>query len=143
LSIRSNSRGNASHRLKQRRQVWQMSKIRCISASVFARSVKSGSSHAIACRVGASRLPSLIVVLSSAYKRAQKPFVSAPLLYRGGAAGSEGVERLLEAAGVRLLRLCKRLEPLGDFLEALLASRSAHSRIHIRIFVCFAGNGGA
>src|SRR5205823_9544991 len=76
-------------------------------------------------------------------QKGAEPIASAPLLYRGGAAGSEGVERLLKAAGVRLLRFCECFEPLGDFLEALLASRPGHARIHIRIFVCFASNGGA
>src|SRR6266403_3422689 len=98
-----------------------MSKIRCISASVFFRSVKSGSSHAIRCRVGASRLPSLIVALSSACKRAQKPIAPAPYSHGVSAAGSERVERLLEAAGVGLLRLCERLKPLGNLLEAFFA----------------------
>src|SRR5690348_11120118 len=119
-----------------------MSKMRCISASVFFRSVKSGSSHAMRCRVGASRLPSLIVDLSSACKKAQKPWLLRPYFDRVSAAGSERVERLLETAGVRLLRFCERLEPLGNLLEAFLASRPGHARIHVGVFVRFAGNRG-
>ncbi len=37
-SIRSNRRGKDSHRLKQRRQVWQMSKTRRSSASSLSAS---------------------------------------------------------------------------------------------------------
>ena len=37
-STRSNRRGKESQRLKQRRQPWQMSKTRCISASILAMS---------------------------------------------------------------------------------------------------------
>src|ERR1043166_828915 len=58
LSIRSNRRGKDSHRLKQRRQPWQMSKMRRISASSLASSQNAASFHAIGSRVGASRLPS-------------------------------------------------------------------------------------
>src|SRR5580704_7039702 len=66
----------------------------------------------------------------------------APSLLRVLGAGSERVERLLEAAGVRLLRLCERLEPLGNLLEAFLASRPGHSGIHVGVFVGFTRNCG-
>src|ERR1700722_4315359 len=61
VSIRSNRRGKESQRLKQRRQPWQMSKTRRISASSFAGSVKSGSCQRMVSRVGASRLPSPVI----------------------------------------------------------------------------------
>src|ERR1700687_653254 len=61
-STRSNNRGKLSQRLKQRRQPWQMSKTRRISASSFVGSAKSGSIQASGWRVGASRLPSVIAI---------------------------------------------------------------------------------
>ena len=66
-----------------------MSKMRRISASVFRRSVESGSCHAIACRVGASRLPSRIAdhfmpVTGSHEKRGAKAALSAPPQLYGG-----------------------------------------------------------
>src|SRR5229473_1425404 len=100
-----------------------MSKTRCISASIFAMSVKSGSCQAMTWRVGASRLPS---------------FMRSILIRRQSGGGDRGggvretpppsfvclpecVERLLEAAGMRLLGLGQGLEPVGDLLEAFLA----------------------
>jgi hypothetical protein len=61
LSIRSNSRGKESHRLKQRRQPWQMSKMRAISCSRAASSQNQGLRQSMGSRVGASRLPSRMV----------------------------------------------------------------------------------
>src|SRR5580704_149174 len=98
-----------------------MSKMRCISASVFFRSVKSGSSHAMRCRVGASRLPSLIDAISCALQKGRRSQqLHTPLAVSSALIRSERVERLLEASGVRLLRLRESLEPLGDLLEAFL-----------------------
>src|SRR5579872_4130721 len=125
--MRSKSRGKLSQRLKQRRQPWQISKTRCISASIFARSVKSGSSQAIGWRVGASRLPSrmaLFLVLRSAKGATPSAAPFDPGLKRRGSA--ERVERLLEAAGVGLLGLGERLEPVGDLVEAFLAGGEGH-----------------
>src|SRR5690242_6988294 len=53
---------------------------------------------------------------------------------------AERVEGLLEAAGMRLLGLGERLEPVGDLLEALLAGRACHAGIHVGVFVGLAGD---
>src|SRR5688572_21106103 len=54
----------------------------------------------------------------------------------------ESVERLLETAGVRLLGLRQRLEPLGDVLEAFFARGLGHRRIHLGVLVGLAGHRG-
>src|SRR5258708_10846824 len=100
--MRSKRRGKESQRLKQRRQPWQMSKTRCISASIFAMSVKSGSCQAMTWRVGASRLPSfmrsfLIRRQSGEWSEAGA-FATPPPSFIGL---PEGVECLLETAGMR------------------------------------------
>src|SRR5580704_15793492 len=41
---------------------------------------------------------------------------------------SKRVERLLKAAGMRLPGLGERLEPVGDFVEALLTGGAGHAR---------------
>src|SRR6516162_66751 len=41
-----------------------------------------------------------------------------------------------------LLGLREGLEPLGDLIEALFASRPGHPRVHVGVFVGFTGNGG-
>ena len=48
----------------------------------------------------------------------------------------------MKAAGVGLLGLGERLEPLGNLVETFLACRPGHARIHIGVFVRFAGNCG-
>ena len=50
------------------------------------------------------------------------------------------VEGALEATRVRTLGLGQRLEPIGDFVKALFAGRTRHSRIHVGIFMGFAGD---
>src|SRR5712692_3957713 len=106
-----------------------MSKTRCISASIFAMSVKSGSCQAMTWRVGASRLPSFMRSIlirrqsgewseAEAFETPPASFVFLP----------EGVERLLETAGMRLLGLGQGLEPVGDLLEAFLARGTRHAR---------------
>src|SRR5229473_778892 len=52
---------------------------------------------------------------------------------------SKRVERLLEAAGMRLPGLGERLEPVGDLVEAFLAGGAGHARIHVGVFVGLAG----
>src|SRR5690625_1661796 len=47
----------------------------------------------------------------------------------------EGIERLLETAGMALLRLGQGLEPVGDFVEAFLARRTGHTGVHIRVLI--------
>src|SRR5665213_1367548 len=54
----------------------------------------------------------------------------------------ERVERLLEAAGMRLLGLGEGLEPVGDLFEAFLAGGARHAGIHVGIFVGLAGDSG-
>src|SRR3546814_3225545 len=53
----------------------------------------------------------------------------------------ELVERLLETAGVALLGLRQGLEPVGDLVEALVARRARHARIHVGVLVGLAGDG--
>src|SRR5713226_23967 len=55
---------------------------------------------------------------------------------------SKRVERLLEAAGMRLPGLGERLEPVGDLVEAFLAGGAGHARIHVGVFVGLAGDRG-
>ncbi len=43
---------------------------------------------------------------------------------------------------MRALGFCQRLEPVGNFFEAFVARAFGHARIHIRVFVRLAGNGG-
>src|SRR5579859_2941995 len=140
----SKSRGKASQRLKQRRQPWQISKMRCISASTFSRSAKSGSSQLSGCRIGASRLPSRMDVLLSFCRNAKGATLpAAPLDLRVKAPRSaERVERLLEAARVGLLRLGEGLEPVGDLVEAFLAGGARHARVHVGVLVGLAGDRG-
>src|SRR6267154_713489 len=55
---------------------------------------------------------------------------------------SKRVERLLEAAGMRLPGFGERLEPVGDLVEAFLAGGAGHARIHVGVFVGLAGDRG-
>ncbi len=55
---------------------------------------------------------------------------------------AEAFEALLEAAGVRLLGARERLEPLGDFGEALVARRLGEARVHLGVLVGLALDGG-
>src|SRR3977135_2936395 len=56
--------------------------------------------------------------------------------------GSERVDHLLEAADMRLPGLGERLEPVGELVDAFLASNAGHARIHVDIFVDLAGDCG-
>src|SRR5215475_13101206 len=155
-STRSNSRGKLSQRLKQRRQPWQMSKTRRISASSFSGSAKSGSFHARGWRVGASRLPSLMdrirvrratTATPSARARTEGVALRRRLprraqVGRGSGLSAEGVQGLLETTGMRLLGLRQGLEPVGDLLEAFLTGGARHARIHVGVFVGLAGDRG-
>src|SRR5258708_5187177 len=139
--MRSNRRGKLSHRLKQRRQPWQMSKTRRSSASSLASSQKSGLVQSSAWRVGASRLPSRMPELSMTHKLEKaKGIQKMDPLPQGRSV--EAVERLLEATGMALLGLGQGLEPVGDLLEALFARGPRHARIHVGVFVRLAGDRG-
>src|ERR1700687_2097710 len=124
LSIRSNSRGNDSHKLKQRRQPWQMSKTRRISSSILAESRKSGCCHSIGWRVGASRLPSRIMVrirVKAGPEPASQHEMRAIRGFKCACRLAERIERFLEAPGVALLGLRQGFEPIGDFVETFVA----------------------
>src|SRR3546814_10121928 len=54
---------------------------------------------------------------------------------------AEAVQRLLETAGMALLGLGERFEPVGDFVEAFIARGARHAWIHVRVFVGFARDG--
>src|SRR6476620_3717734 len=60
-------------------------------------------------------------------------------LVRDGSA--DGAEALGEATGVGLLGAGQRLQPLGDVLEALVASRLGEARVHLGVLVGLAGDG--
>src|SRR5579872_2160216 len=139
--MRSKSRGKLSQRLKQRRQPWHTSKTRCISASIFWGSKKSGSCQSRGWRVGASRLPSRMIISRRKICReleGRKGFH--PFTPLGSRRLGKRVERLLEAAGMGFLGLGEGLEPFGDFLEAFLTRGARHARIHVGIFVRLAGD---
>ncbi len=50
------------------------------------------------------------------------------------------VERLLVAVGVTALGLGERLEPVGDFTEALFPGDLRHAGVHVGVLVGFAGD---
>ena len=54
----------------------------------------------------------------------------------------ESVECFLEAVSVRALCLGERLEPVCDFVEAFIACRLRHARVHVGVLMGFAGNSG-
>src|SRR5207248_11173134 len=108
-----------------------------ISASVLARSKKSGSSHGITCRVGASRPPSRMAHLAAPARagapkmpEARKPPLSRPPSLGQASGGdrfaAQPIKRPLEAAGVRFFRLGERLKPIRDLVEPLLAGGPRH-----------------
>src|SRR5438552_10304176 len=119
-----------------------MSKMRCISASVFVRSANSESPQEITCRVGASRLPSFIIVLAIVEKKGRGSSRSGARPKDERVFGSERIESLLEASGMRPLGFGKGLEPLGNLLEPLFARCAGHPWIHVGVFVGFARNRG-
>src|SRR5215475_13391189 len=112
-----------------------MSKTRSISASVFARSVKSGSCHGIACRVGACRPPSFIgrlprlSGLRPGRVRWRGARVPTPLRACRNPVLGELVEHPLEAAGMRFFGLGEGFEPFGDLVKALFACGAGHAGI--------------
>src|SRR6056300_728242 len=63
-SIISNSFGKESHKLKHLLQPWQISNALLISASNFSGFKKSGCSKSMGCRIGASKLPSLLILIN-------------------------------------------------------------------------------
>src|SRR6185312_10391767 len=106
-------------------------------------------------RVGASRLPSWDMSLIDSGGGAQISAASGTMIHgprfaesirwspvRYSALLAEGVERLLEASGVALLGFGQGLEPIGDLVETFLAGRPRHTRIHVGVFVGFAGDRG-
>src|SRR6267154_3225881 len=56
--------------------------------------------------------------------------------------GSKRVEHLSEAADRPLSGFGERLEPVGELVDAFLASNAGHARIHVDIFVGLAGDRG-
>jgi len=48
----------------------------------------------------------------------------------------------LETVGVAALGLGQRLEPVADLVEALVAGRLRHARVHVGVLVRLAGDGG-
>src|SRR5579863_6312558 len=118
-----------------------MSKTRRISASSFAGSAKSGSCHLMTSRVGASRLPSPVMIVPQENSRARFWFARLCLI-QASRLLTKPIKRLLEAAGMGLLGLGQGLEPVGDFVKAFRTRRLGHARIHVGIFVGLARDGG-
>src|SRR5580698_3168588 len=134
----SNSVGNELHRLKQRRQPWQMSNTRSSSLVSSSSSQKSGFCQSIGWRVGASRPPSrrwsppldmlaypldlnILPTSGGAESAPVAGIISSVLLLL-----AQGVQGFLEAVGVGTLRLRQGLEPVGDLAETFLAGGLGH-----------------
>src|SRR5688500_12594838 len=116
-----------------------MSKMRSISATIFGSSRYSGLFHSTGCRVGASRLPSLVVIWRVSEKGARTPpFIA---VWKGPSV-RERVQGLLEAIGVRALGLGEGLEPVCDLVELLPARGFRHAGIHVGVLVRLAGHRG-
>ena len=79
-STASKSVGNALHRLTHRRHPWQMSKMRSISARIFGSCRYSGFFQSTGWRVGASRLPSRVVMSKQSKWCRARPFVAVSCL---------------------------------------------------------------
>src|SRR5882757_10367783 len=56
--------------------------------------------------------------------------------------GSKRVEHLSEAADRPFSGFGERLEPVGELVDAFLASNAGHARIHVDILVGLAGDRG-
>src|SRR5439155_21656374 len=54
----------------------------------------------------------------------------------------DSLESLGETTGVRLFRFCERLKPLGQLRQPFFPGGLCEPSIHLRIFVCFALDGG-
>jgi hypothetical protein len=50
------------------------------------------------------------------------------------------IQSFLEAARMALLGFRQGLEPIRNFVKTFIARRTCHARIHIRVFVRFAGD---
>src|SRR5512137_3090406 len=86
----------------------------------------------------------------SAARPRQEPGRDGPSVIPGASPGDvrratawllDAVEHLRELAGVGLLRLGERLEPVGDLGEALLAGGLGEARVHVRVLLGLAGHG--
>src|SRR5438093_899956 len=127
-SIRLKRTSKDGHRLKQSRQPLQISNTRCTSPSRWERSQKRGLSYAIPCGSWDQSVGSAI---GSFMRGLKKGLLALDLL-----------EALREPAGVRLLRLGQGLEPLGDLAEPFFACLPREPRVHLRVLIRFAGDGG-
>src|SRR5207302_951908 len=101
--------------------------------------------HEVEARAEAMAAPAAVADL----RDAGKLLLDGGGVEEGGVAGIEGQLQLLEvlqplreAAGVAALRLGQGLEPLRDLREALFARGPGHARIHLRVLVGLALDGG-
>src|SRR5258708_16132161 len=108
-----------------------MSKMRSISATIFGSSRYSGLFQSIGWRVGASRLPSRLL-MGFAYWGDRTQLETGCAL---SPSVRERVERLLETVRVRPLGFRHRLEPPGHLLEPFPARALPHARLHVGVFV--------
>src|SRR5690606_41688132 len=79
---------------------------------------------------GALQLPSCAWRAGS--RLAQRP--------AGPPRSGQRLEGLRELVRVRALCLGERLEPVGDLVEAFVASRLGHARVHVGVLVRLAGD---
>src|SRR5690349_21843740 len=117
-SMRSSMWSNDGHSRWQRRQPSHSSVTRASSFSTACVSKKDGSRG------------SKVMVLARR-NRGPVAYRPAPRILQL----LETLEALREAAGVAALGLGQRLEPLGDFREALVAGGLRHARVHLRVLV--------
>src|SRR3990172_11543464 len=121
-----------------------MSKTRSSSANSLPSSWKSADRHSSGCRVGASRLPSRVVIAGASpvkygcRKHGHAEARLSPRLLRARPfkfrSVGQLVQGLLEAVRVRALGFGQRLEPIGDFRESFGAVGLLHSLIHFLVF---------
>ena len=149
-STRSNKRGKESHRLKLRRQPWQISNTRRISTSSASASKNMGSRQAMGWRVGAPGSASIVLAYQVALgesrsSRAPGPVTKNPAVCSSVVINQKRLNRIqcfLKAPGMRLFGLGECFKPIGYLIKAFVAGGARHTRIHIRIFMGFASNGG-
>src|SRR4051794_25613691 len=120
-----------------------MSNTRSSSCVHAAWSRYDGLCQSIGCRVGASRLPSCVVI-AAVRAHQQTGGHTPPAVRRRDERASVGelVQGLLIAIRMRTLSLGQRLEPIGDLVEAFLPRRLGHARVHVGVLVRLAGDGG-
>src|SRR6478736_9366959 len=118
-------------RLKQRRHPSQISKMRRVSLS--------------SCAGSTGWIRESPLMLSPAMKHegwAECPIQSTLRLPSTRRSAFQTIEPFLETVRMRALGLGQGFEPFRQLGEALFTRRLRHAGIHLRVFVCFALDGG-